>query len=118
MADSRGFKIGEEGLDYILAQLLEGLFNSRAMEIYAEDNDLRLPMKGADYLKSRVKRRADRSEARSRLRNLREGTPEWDIEFPRTVAIPAPKRPSLKRQLRAKIRPGLPASFICTRKRW
>ena len=26
-------------------------------------------------------------EARSRLRNLREGTPEWEIEFPRAVAM-------------------------------
>ena len=25
MADSRGFKTGEDGLDYLLAQLLEGL---------------------------------------------------------------------------------------------
>ena len=87
MADSRGFKTGEDGLDYLLGQLLEGLFNSRNIaEIYAEDNDLRLVMRGAIKKYTSIDEEIER-EARSRLRNLREGTPEWEIEFPRTVAI-------------------------------
>lgn len=87
MADSRGFKTGEDGLDFLLAQLLEGLFASRnIVEIYAEDNDLRLLMKGAIQKFTNVDEEIER-EARGRLRNLREGTPEWEIEFPRAVAI-------------------------------
>ena len=87
MADSRGFKTGEDGLDFLLAQLLEGLFASRnIIEIYAEDNDLRLLMKSAIQKFTNVDEEIER-EARGRLRNLREGTPEWEIEFPRAVAI-------------------------------
>jgi len=86
LADSRGFKMGDDALDYILSQLLEGLFNSRNVaEIYAEDNELSLIMRQIIDKYVGVDEELE-LEARNRLRNLREGTPEWEIEFPRMVA--------------------------------
>ena len=66
-------------------QLIDGK-KENPVEIYAEDNDLRLLMKGAIQKFTNVDEEIER-EARSRLRNLREGTPEWEIEFPRAVAM-------------------------------
>lgn len=86
LAEARGFKQGEDGMAYIIEQLLEALFNSRNIaEIYCEDNDLRKFMRGVIDKFTNVTEELDR-EARGRLRNLREGTPEWDIEYPRVVA--------------------------------
>lgn len=41
-AERRGVKIGDDGLDYLLGQLMEALFASKNIEeIFAEDQDLR-----------------------------------------------------------------------------
>ncbi len=86
LAEARGFKQGEDGLDYVISQLLEALFSSRNIaEVYAEDNDLRKFMREVIEKYTGVDEDLDR-EARGRLKNLREGTPEWDIEYPRMVA--------------------------------
>lgn len=86
LAEARGFKIGEDGLDYVLNQMLEALFASRNIaEVYASDNELRKFMKDVIDKYTAVDEDLDR-EARNRLKNLREGTPEWEIEYPRVVA--------------------------------
>lgn len=91
LAEARGFKIGEDGLEFVLEQMLEALFNSRNIaEVYAADQDLRKFMREVVEKYTAVDDDLDR-EARSRLKNLREGTPEWEIEYPRVVA-------NLKRQ--------------------
>lgn len=85
-AERRGVKIGEEGLDYLLNQLLEALFASKNIEeIYAEDQELRKILK--ECMNKSLKISDDvEQEARSRLKNIHEGTPEWDIEYPRMIA--------------------------------
>ncbi len=86
IGDARGIKVGEEGLDYVLAQLLEALFSSKNIaEIFAEDHDLRKVIKEIIMKYLSVPEELDR-DARARLKNLREGSPEWDIEYPRVVA--------------------------------
>ncbi|MCP4501948.1 MAG: DUF507 family protein [Deltaproteobacteria bacterium] len=91
LSEARGFKMGEEGREYVVGQLLDGLFNSKHVaEIYSEDNDLRKFITEVLNKYTSVDEELDR-EARNRMKNLREGTPEWDIEYPRTVA-------ALKRQ--------------------
>jgi hypothetical protein len=86
LAEARGFKMGEDALDYLLGQLLEALFNSKNIaEIYAEDNEMRRFMREVIDKYTAVDEELDR-EARNRLKNVREGTPEWEIEYPRVVA--------------------------------
>lgn len=86
LAEARGFKLGDDGMDFILNQMLEALFASRNIaEVYAADQDLRKFMKEVIDKYTAVDEDLDR-EARNRLKNLREGTPEWEIEYPRVVA--------------------------------
>lgn len=86
LAEARNIRIGEEGLEDVLNQLLEILFASRNIEeIYAEDRELRKFIKETVLKYLSVSEQVDQ-EARARLKNLREGTYEWDIEYPRMVA--------------------------------
>ena len=86
LAEARGFKIGEDGIEHVLNQMLEALFASKNIgEIYAEDQDLRKFMREVVDKYTGVNEELDR-EARNRLKNLREGTPEWEIEYPRMIA--------------------------------
>jgi uncharacterized protein len=85
LADQRKIKIGEDTLDYILDKVVESLFNSSHIsEIFAEDHDIRRKTRDVLAKYSGVDEELDR-EARGRLRNLREGTPEWDIEYQKTI---------------------------------
>ena len=91
LAEARGFKLGDDGIDHVLAQMLEALFSSKNIaEVYADDKLLRIFFKTTVEKYTGVDEELDR-EARGRLKNLREGTPEWEIEYPRVVA-------ALKRQ--------------------
>ena len=91
LAEARGFKIGDEGIEYVLDQMLQALFASKnVVEVFADDKDLRLFMRSVFEKYTGVDEELDK-EARNRLKNLREGTPEWEIEYPRIIA-------TLKRQ--------------------
>ncbi|HEY4219802.1 MAG TPA: DUF507 family protein, partial [Myxococcota bacterium] len=91
LAEARGFKLGDDGIEFVLDQMLEALFSSKNIaEVYSGDKDLRLFMKTVFEKYTGVDEELDK-EARNRLKNLREGTPEWEIEYPRVVA-------ALKRQ--------------------
>jgi uncharacterized protein len=85
-AERRGVKIGEEGIDFLLGQLMEALFASKNIEeIFADDLDLRKTIH--ECIEKALKVSDDvELEARARLKNVREGTPEWDIEYPRMIA--------------------------------
>lgn len=85
-AERRGIKIGEEGLEYLHGQLVEALFASKNIEeIFSEDQELRKIIHECITKALKVSDEVEQ-EARSRLKNVREGTPEWDIEYPRMIA--------------------------------
>jgi hypothetical protein len=85
LAEQRKLKIGDEATDFILEALVEGLFNSKHIsEVFAEDHDLRRRIREILGKYAGVDEELDK-EARTRLRNLREGTPEWDIEYQKTI---------------------------------
>lgn len=85
-AERRGIKIGEDGLEYLIGQLVEALFASKNIEeIFAEDIELKKIINECVTKALKVSDDVDQ-EARSRLKNVREGTPEWDIEYPRMIA--------------------------------
>ena len=87
MADVRGFKMGDEGIDYIIDQMIEFLLVSRNVEeVYAEDHGLRKKVFQIFKKHLDVDDEIDR-EARARLKHLQEGTSAWDIEYQKTVEL-------------------------------
>ncbi len=85
MADVRGFKMGDDGIDYIIDQMIEFLLVSRNVEeVYAEDNSLRKKLHGILKKHLDIDEDVDR-EARSRLKHLQEGTAAWEIEYQKVV---------------------------------
>lgn len=85
MADVRGFKMGDEGIEYVINQMIEFLLISRNVEeVFAEDNILRQKFFAVMKRHLDVDDEIDR-EARSRLKHLQEGTSAFDIEYNKTV---------------------------------
>ncbi|MGA9521734.1 MAG: DUF507 family protein [Myxococcaceae bacterium] len=85
MADVRGFKMGEEGIEYVINQMIEFLLISRNVEeVFSADNLLRGKFHVIMKKHFDVDEEIDR-EARSRLKHLQEGTSAFDIEYNKTI---------------------------------
>lgn len=85
MADVRGFKMGDEGIDYIINQMLEFLLISRNVEeVYAEDPTMRKKVYASFKRHLEVDDEIDR-EARGRVKHLAEGTQAFEIEYQKAV---------------------------------
>ncbi len=85
MADVRGFKMGDEGIEYVINQMIEFLLISRNVEeVFAADNVLRQKIFAVMKRHLDVDDEIDK-EARSRLKHLQEGTSAFDIEYNKTV---------------------------------
>lgn len=86
LAEARGHKTGEEGLEYVMNQMLEALMHSRNVEeVFAEDHEMRKKIAETMRKYLGIDEDIDR-EARARLKNMREGTAEWDVEYERIVS--------------------------------
>ncbi len=85
MADVRGFKMGDEGIEYVINQMIEFLLISRNVEeVFAADNVLRSKIFAVMKRHLDVDDEIDK-EARARLKHLQEGTSAFDIEYNKTV---------------------------------
>ncbi|HME90150.1 MAG TPA: DUF507 family protein [Myxococcaceae bacterium] len=85
MADVRGFKMGDEGIEYVINQMIEFLLISRNIEeVYAADNVMRQKIHAIMKKHLDVDEEIDR-EARTRLKHLQEGTSAFDIEYNKTI---------------------------------
>ncbi|MBS2021329.1 MAG: DUF507 family protein [Deltaproteobacteria bacterium] len=85
MADVRGFKMGDDGIDYIINQMIEFLLISRNIEeVFAEDYVVRKKIYQVFKKHLDVEEDVDR-EARARLKHLSEGTSAWEVEYQKTV---------------------------------
>jgi hypothetical protein len=85
MADVRGFKMGDEGIEYVINQMIEFVLISRNIEeVYAADNVLRQKIFAIMKKHLDVDEEIDR-EARTRLKHLQEGTSAFDIEYNKTI---------------------------------
>lgn len=85
MADVRGFKLGEEGIEYVINQMIEFLLISRNVEeVFAADNLLRQKVHVIMKKHFDVDEEIDK-EARARLKHLQEGTSAFDIEYNKTI---------------------------------
>lgn len=85
MAQSRSIPIGEQELPHVLQKAIEALFDSEAViEVFLGDEEIRGTAYEVVLKYIGVDRELDR-EVRGRLRNLREGSPEWSQEYGRLI---------------------------------
>jgi hypothetical protein len=85
LAEEKEFGLGEEGVTWILNQLLETFMQSSHIEeIFAEDATMRRKLKDIIKKHMAVDEELDK-EVRQRIRNLEEGTQTWEIEYNRVL---------------------------------
>lgn len=85
IADNRKIVTGEEAREHVVTRMIDGLFDSKNIqEVFAEDNELRKVIDDAMNKYIGVDEELDR-EVRGRLKNLREGTSEWEVEYGRLI---------------------------------
>lgn len=87
IADSKGIKVGDEALDYLLDQILEMFGHSHNVEeIFAEDVVLRRKMAPIFKKHMGLDHELD-AEVRGQLKHVKEGSREWDVEYGRMTEI-------------------------------
>ena len=85
LAESRRVATGESALEYVIDRIIDALFNSKNIEeVFAEDLELRGMVQESIRKYLGVDEELDR-EVRGRLKNLREGTSEWEVEYGRLI---------------------------------
>lgn len=85
IAEKRGFDYGDDAVEMLLADVVDALLMSENIEeVYEEDNALIRKM--SDVIKKYldVDDQLDR-EAREQLKNLEEGSLEWDIAYKKAI---------------------------------
>jgi hypothetical protein len=85
IAEKRNFGLYDDAVGYIANQLIETLLHSRNVEeIFGEDQDLRAAI--APVLRAQMTsgEELDR-EVRRRIKNLEEGTMDWEIRYQQTL---------------------------------
>lgn len=85
MADVRGFKLGDEGVEFLINQMLEFLLISRNIEeVFSDDNQMRPKINQVMKKHLDIDEDIDR-EARGRLKHLQEGTSAYEIEYQKVL---------------------------------
>jgi hypothetical protein len=85
VAKERGGPVQDEVLPYLLEQILNILFHSANIaEIYADDAELRKKVTPILRKHMEVENDLDR-EVRSKIKNLQEGTSDFEIEYARVM---------------------------------
>lgn len=83
LAKQQGVGIGEEAIDYVLAQLVEMLMHSgHVEEIFAEDHQLKLAMRNPLRKEQAAADQVDET-IRKRIKHVEEGSSQWEIEYQR-----------------------------------
>lgn len=85
IADSRKVIVGDGALEHVIDRVIGSLFDSKHIEeVFLDDSELRKVVQAAITKYLGVDEELDR-EVRGRLKNLREGTTEWEIEYSRLI---------------------------------
>ncbi|HOX46332.1 MAG TPA: DUF507 family protein [Myxococcota bacterium] len=83
VAGRRGLPMGDDGLDYVINQMLEFMFRSGNIEeVFAEDHVMRKRLAEIIRKYQKVFEEVE-AEVRGKLRHLQEGTSEWDVQYRR-----------------------------------
>lgn len=86
LAKEKNFRIGDDALEYVVAQMLETFMASPHFEeIYGLDRELRAAITPV-LKKYTASRDQELDEAvRSKIKNLEEGSAAWEIEYERAM---------------------------------
>ena len=85
LAERQRFVTGEDAIDYIMEQIIGAFMHSQFVEeIFTEDHDLKRKMKIILKRHTEIEEEID-EEARSKIKNLEEGTRDWEIEYARAM---------------------------------
>lgn len=85
VADERKIKLGDDGVDYLLDQLVEMLMHSSNVEeVFAEDYELRRKMR-EPLRKQLADEQSLVDEVRGQLKHVQEGTGLWEVEYRRMM---------------------------------
>ena len=84
-ADSRSHPTGDDGIRWIIGQVLENFMMSRYVaEVFGEDRTMRKTIMRL-FRKHLIEEADLAREVRSRLKNMRPGTEKWEIEYRRVM---------------------------------
>jgi uncharacterized protein len=85
LAETRSVVLGEGAFDFVVTRIIDALFSSKNIEeVFFEDVELRKLVQDSIRKYLGVDEELDR-EVRGRLKNLREGTSEWEVEYGRLI---------------------------------
>jgi uncharacterized protein len=85
VAEEKGIQVGDEALDYLLDQVVEMLMHSGNVdEVYVADVDLRRRMTPVFKKHMAVEDALD-ADVRAQMKQVREGTREWEVEYARIL---------------------------------
>ncbi len=85
-AEQAGIKLGDDGLDHILTQILEMLMHSSNVdEVFSEDHQLKLVIRKFIREDEQADDRLE-AEVRKQLKHVQEGSRIWEIEYARMKA--------------------------------
>ncbi len=83
--EERGHPSGDEGVRYMVNQILESfMLSSHVDEVFSDDGTMRKKIM-ITFRKHLIDEASLDKEVRGRLKHLREGTPGWDIEYRRVL---------------------------------
>ena len=86
LAEQRKFIVGDEAIDYIMDQLIRTFMHSQFVEeIFSEDHELKRRMRTVLRHHTEIEDEPD-EEARAKIKNLSEGTKDWEIEYAKAMA--------------------------------
>jgi hypothetical protein len=85
LASKQQFGLGDEGIEWILQQMVEMLLQSNNVEeIFGEDHEIRKAMTPILKRELGLDESLDR-EVKRRIQNLQEGTADYDVEYQKTM---------------------------------
>lgn len=85
VAEESGHPTGDEGIKWVTGQIIENFMISRFVdEVFGEDRNMRKTI--LKIFRKHLVEEADLDrEVRARLKNIRPGSPQWDIEYRRIM---------------------------------
>jgi hypothetical protein len=83
LARQQGVGVGDDAVDYLLAQFVEMLMHSgNVEEIFAQDHQLKLAMRTPLRTEQAAAEQME-EVVRKRLKHVQEGSSQWEIEYQR-----------------------------------
>ena len=85
IAQQQDFGVGDDTITYIIQQIILAFENSNNFEeIYSDDQELTVKIRGILRKHMDLEEDLD-SEVRERIKNLDEGTRNWEVEYQKVM---------------------------------